>query len=195
MRGFKMGTENILNNSIKKINNSSKILVVGTSGSGKTTLARQLASKFQLNDIELDALFWKENWTQSEQTEFREAILTAQSVKSGFVIHGNYNKVRDLTWGKVDIVIWLDYPKRIVMWRVIIRSIKRILKSEELWAKNKESIKKTFFTKESIILWAWQTYDLRKKQYLEFIEKNEYPDVEIVRFHSPRDCEKFLNSI
>lgn len=190
-----MGTVNLINNLSKKISNDSKILVVGTSGSGKTTLAKQLSYKLQLNDIELDALFWKENWTQSEQTEFREAILTAQSVKSGFVIHGNYNKVRDLTWGKVDIVIWLDYPKRIVMWRVIIRSIKRILKSEELWAKNKESIKKTFFTKESIILWAWQTYDLRKKQYLEIIEKNEYPDVEIVRFQSPRDCEKFLNSL
>jgi len=56
---------------------TSKILVVGTSGSGKTTLARKLSKILHIKDIELDALFWKENWVQSEQEEFREKIQNA----------------------------------------------------------------------------------------------------------------------
>lgn len=66
-----------------KLDSHSKILVVGTSGSGKSTLAKSLAKKLQINDIELDALFWKENWTQSDQDEFRTKISSSMSTSSG----------------------------------------------------------------------------------------------------------------
>ncbi len=133
--------------------NNSKILIVGTSGSGKSTLARKLSKKIGIPDIELDALFWKENWTQSEPDEFRKKISDGISANYGFVIHGNYNKVRDLTWGNVDHVIWLDYSFRLVMWRVLKRSIVRVIRKESLWAGNRESFQKTFLSKDSIILW------------------------------------------
>lgn len=175
-----------------KFNSNSKILVVGTSGSGKSTLARLLANKFEIQNIELDALFWKENWTQSEPEEFRSKITHAMSQQSGYIIHGNYNKVRDLTWGNVDIVIWLDYSLSLVMWRVIKRSLIRIIKNESLWAGNKESIKKTFFSKDSIILWAWQTYSLRKKQYQEQATNSAY---KIIRFSNPSQASNFFKSI
>jgi hypothetical protein len=79
------------------------------------------------------------------------------------------------------------------MWRVIVRSVGRIVKNEELWSKNKETIRKTFFSKDSIILWSWQTYALRKKQYLEIIEKKEFTHAEVLRFQTPRECENFLS--
>lgn len=177
-----------------KLDSHSKILIVGTSGSGKSTLAKSLAKKLQINDIELDALFWKENWSQSDQDEFRTKISNAMSTSSGWVIHGNYNKVRDLTWGNSKIIIWLDYPKSIVMWRVFKRSLLRIIKNELLWAGNKESFKKTFFSQESIILWAWQTYSLRKKQYNDLINDPQYKHIQIIQFKKPADAESFLNS-
>ena len=55
----------------------SRILVVGTSGSGKSTFAGNLSRIFGLKDIELDALFWKANWTQSDPEEFRDKIARA----------------------------------------------------------------------------------------------------------------------
>lgn len=176
-------------------NKSSKILVVGTSGSGKSTLARDLSKKIGVSDIELDQLFWKANWTQSEPEEFRQKIMNAISNGNGFVIHGNYNKVRDLTWGNSNIVIWLDYTRSIVMWRVFKRSVLRILKNEKLWAGNKESLRKTFFSKDSIILWAWNTYDLRRQQYEELIKNSEFKNLKIIRFQHPSEAEKFIKSI
>lgn len=173
-----------------KLTQTSKILIIGTSGSGKSTLARKLALKLGVPDIELDALFWKENWQPSEPEEFRTKIKGALNQSQGFVIHGNYNKVRDLTWGNSQLVIWLDYPKSLVMYRVLKRSILRILKQETLWAGNKESIKKTFFSKDSILLWAWQTYALRKKQYEELARLPEYQNVTLLRFKSPREAEE-----
>lgn len=168
----------------------SKILIIGTSGSGKSTLARQLCKTYHLKDIELDALHWKPNWTETPLDEFRIKITEAiQKSPHGFVIHGNYNKVRDLTWQNSDTIIWLDYPKSLVMYRVIKRSLLRILKNETLWGTNKESFIQNFFTKDSIILWAWNTYEIRKKQYEALIENPEYINKKIIRIKSQKELD------
>ncbi|MEQ1723665.1 MAG: adenylate kinase [Pseudobdellovibrio sp.] len=176
-------------------NKESKVFVVGTSGSGKSTFARTLSQKIGVVDIELDQLFWKANWTESEPEEFRAKISKAISDNKGWVMHGNYNKVRDLTWGNTETLIWLDYSKTVVMYRVIKRSLKRIFTQEELWAGNKESIKKTFFSKQSIILWSWQTYATRKTQYLKFMQDPDFKHIKVIRFTNPSEAEIFLSSV
>ena len=53
-----------------------RIMVVGTSGSGKTTLADTLSERLGLPRIELDALFWEENWSADRvrfERDLREA--------------------------------------------------------------------------------------------------------------------------
>lgn len=168
-------------------------MIVGTSGSGKSTLARKLSKSLKINDIELDGLYWLPHWTESALPEFRSKILSEMNKSTGFVIHGNYNKVRDITWKNSEIVIWLDYPKYIVMWRVLRRSILRLLKNETLWAGNKESFKKTFLSKDSIILWAWNTYELRRKQYEHLIVEPEYKHIKVFRINSPKELKSFLS--
>ena len=145
----------------EELNSNSKILVVGTSGSGKTTLAGKLSKVLSIKDIELDALHWKGNWTPSNPEEFREKLLNAIKNENGYVIHGNYGKVKDLTWGNVDTVIWLDYSRFVVMWRVLKRTITRIITKEELWAGNRETFKNSFLAKDAIVFWAWNTYKKR----------------------------------
>lgn len=174
------------------LSSKSRILVVGTSGSGKSTLARELALKLQIDDIELDALFWKENWTQSSREEFREKVKNSIEKSSGWIMHGNYSSIRDLSWGKSDTVIWLDYSLSLVMWRVIKRSLLRIIYKESLWAENKESFKKTFFSKDSIILWAWQTYPLRKKQYTELMNDSQFKHIQMIRLKKPIEAQSLL---
>jgi len=39
-----------------------RINVVGTSGVGKSTLARHLAGRLAVPYIEMDRLYWRENW-------------------------------------------------------------------------------------------------------------------------------------
>lgn len=173
-------------------NQNSKILVIGTSGSGKSTLARHLAKRLHVQDLELDALFWQPGWRETPTEQFRNKISTAIASSDGFVLHGNYNKVRDVTWKHSETVIWLDYPRTLVMWRVLKRSVLRMLKREELWAGNKESFRKTFLSKDSIILWAWNTYDLRKKQYEALIREPEYGHVTVIRLTSQKRLDQFL---
>ena len=181
------------------LDRTSRILVIGTSGSGKTTLAEKLSARLGIKNIELDALFWKENWTQSSTEEFRRKISDSikDSIKEtrGYVLHGNYNKVQDLTWGNVDTVIWLDYSRMIVMWRVIKRTIGRILSKEELWAGNRETFRKSFLEKDSIVLWAWNTYGKRKKQYSMMVNENPYKINKFIIMRNPKEANAFLQRI
>jgi len=55
-----------------KLSSNSRVIIVGTSGAGKTTLARKLSSNFDLTDIELDALFWDSNWTETAPEIFQK---------------------------------------------------------------------------------------------------------------------------
>jgi len=178
-----------------KLDEHSKILVVGTSGSGKSTLAKNISNILGIKDIELDALFWKENWQESSNDDFRDKIMQSIKGTSGYVLHGNYNKVKDLTWGNADTVIWLDYSLFIVMWRVIKRTFVRIITQEELWAGNKETLKKSFFDKDSIILWAWNTYSKRKAQYKEMIKENPYKIKTYIVLKSPKEAKEFIKEL
>ncbi|MBA2264217.1 MAG: hypothetical protein H0W10_06125 [Chloroflexi bacterium] len=97
-----------------------RINVVGTSCSGKTTLARAIAARLELEHIELDALFWGPDWTPVPEPIFRECVDNAVSADE-WVIDGGYSPVRDLTWSRVDTVVWLDYPMPLVIgrWRPV----------------------------------------------------------------------------
>jgi adenylate kinase family enzyme len=169
-------------------------LVVGTSGSGKSVLAGRLAARFGLTDIELDALFWGPGWTEAEQPVFRGRIESAMARGEGWVVHGNYSKVQDLTWGRADTVIWLDYALPVVLWRVTRRSVGRILKRKKLWGGNRESARMVFFSRDSIILWALQTYGSNKRQYEKLIRDNAYPHLRILRLKRPREAAELLAS-
>ena len=151
-----------------------------------------MASRLGLTDIELDALFWGPDWTEAPQPVFRGRIESAMAGGEGWVVHGNYNKVRDLTWGRADTLIWLDYSLPVVLWRVTKRSVFRIFKGEKLWSGNRESVRKVFFSRDSIILWALQTYSSIKRQYEALIRDKTYAQLRIVRFKSPKEASEFL---
>jgi len=177
------------------LDGNSKILIVGTSGSGKTTLAGKLSRALGVRDIELDALYWKENWAQSDQEEFREKIASALKGQRGYVIHGNYGKVQDLTWGNVDTVIWLDYSRLVIMWRVIKRTLRRIITQEELWAGNRETFRNSFLAKDAIVFWAWNTYGRRKEQYTAMLKENPYGIREFLVLRRPREADELLRNL
>jgi adenylate kinase family enzyme len=48
-----------------------RVVVVGVTSSGKSTLAENLAKRFDLNYIELDALYWEPNWRSAPLEVFR----------------------------------------------------------------------------------------------------------------------------
>ena len=99
-----------------------RLVIVGVEGSGKTTLARHLAERLSLPHVELDALYWDANWTRVSPHLFRERVAQTLDAER-WVTDGNYDAVRDLVWGRADTVVWLDYPLRVIVPRLVWRSV------------------------------------------------------------------------
>ena len=95
-----------------------RIFIMGSSGAGKTRLARVLADRLRLPHLEVDSLRHQANWQQLPDAEFRELVDDFSSAEA-WVVDGNYAVVRESLLSRATDVILLDYPKRIVMWRLL----------------------------------------------------------------------------
>lgn len=172
----------------------SHIHVTGTSGSGKTTFAARLAGVLGVPHIELDALSWGPNWTEVPNEVFLPRVEQATAAPA-WVLDGNYSRAKSIYWPRVHTSIFLDYPRWLVMWRVITRTLRRTLTREELWQGNRERLSNALFSKESIIRWSWNTYTRRRAQVAAAEQDPANAGVRFMRFKSPRNAEEFIQSL
>ena len=166
--------------------NPQRILVVGPTGSGKTTVARYLSERYQVPHVELDALHWGPNWTIQE--DFLEEVDRAIA-ESEWVIEGGYVTPIRGAWPHADLVVWLDYPFPTILYQLLKRTFVRRWRSERIFNDNRESLRTTFFSRNSLILWLFQTYDKRKRLFAELAE--EHPEVRVERLTSRRQISIF----
>ncbi|MBC7220986.1 AAA family ATPase [Candidatus Bipolaricaulota bacterium] len=169
-----------------------RIRVVGTSGSGKTTAGRAIAGRLGIPFSELDARAWLSGWTNRPLAELRE-LADERTRGPAWVVDGNYSKVRDLVWGRADTVVWLDYPFRRVFGQLLRRTLRRALRREELWNGNRGSLRMSFFSRESILLWAMRTYPRRTREYPELLARPEHAHLRVIRLRSPAETRRWLD--
>lgn len=173
-----------------------RIIIVGTTSSGKSTLAEQLANIFEYDFIELDAFHWEPNWQEAPLEVFRERVDKATN-SPGWVVAGNYQKVRNIIWKKAEIVIWLDYPLAIVFWQLTRRTFKRWWTQELLWGTNRENLWTHFklWSEKSLFHWLFKTYWRRKREYPVLFSLPEHHHLEIIHFKHPRETETWLEKL
>jgi adenylate kinase family enzyme len=171
-----------------------RIAVVGTSGSGKTTLARRLAERLGCDHVELDSLYWGPGWTPVPRDLFRERVTEALDGET-WTTDGNYGSVRDIVWWRADTVVWLDYSLAVVMGRVTWRTIRRSALREELWSGNRERIGTALLSRDSIILWAFNSYRRRKREYPVLFGQPEYAHLRVVHLASPGAADAWFESL
>lgn len=170
-----------------------RINVIGTSCSGKTTLARTIAARLDLPYVELDALFWGPDWTPVSDELFRERV-TGAAAGEQWVIDGSYSKIRPITWGRADTIVWLDYPMPLVLGRWARRTIRRIRSGEEFWpgTGNRESIGNAF-RRGGLLWWILRTHRSRRARTLASLR--ERPSLDFVRLRSPAETDAWLRSL
>lgn len=168
-----------------------RTLVIGTSCSGKSTFARRLAATRSLVHVELDALFWGPNWTPQPTERFRTAAAQA-AANDAWVIEGNYSGVRDVLWPRATTVIWLNYALPTVLFRGLRRTAKRGFTREELWHGNRESLRRSFLSRESILVWILTTHGRRNREFSRLRRENAYPQLEWIEMRHPREADAYL---
>ena len=171
-----------------------RVAVVGTSCCGKTTFARRLAGLLDQPHVELDALHWGPNWTPRAPAEF-SALVTGAIASERWVVDGNYSVVRGLVWSRASSIVWLNYSFPLVFGRALRRTIRRALRREELFAGNRETLRGSFFSRESILWWIITTHRRRRRRYRELLASDAMRAVSVHEFVRPIHAENFLLSI
>jgi adenylate kinase family enzyme len=100
-----------------------RISVVGATGSGKTTLARELAERLNLPYCELDRMRQAVAEGSSGQSFHSQVADLARGEQ--WIIDGHYRDVRHLIWSRAQVVVWLNYPMRLVAVRVLKRFLRK----------------------------------------------------------------------
>ena len=172
----------------------SRIVVVGTSCAGKSTLAQQLAERLASPHIELDALYWLADWQPRDRSDFR-ARVSAVLAQDCWVIDGNYGSVRELVWPRATAVLWLNYGFGGIFWRALRRTTRRVLFREQLYSGNRETARKAFFSRDSIIWWVATSYHQRRKEYRRLFDGEDYSHLAKIEFRHPSETLRFLEQI
>ncbi|MGP2439608.1 adenylate kinase [Streptomyces sp. JW3] len=170
-----------------------RILVVGVTGAGKSTLAHALSSHLGLSYHEMDALYFNgPNWAINDKLTEDVSRLTA--APRWIIDSLGYPEVRDLLWDRADTVIWLDYPKRVIMPRVLRRSIRRTVTREVLFGGNRETWT-DWLSREHPVWWAWSQHGARSREVGRRVRDPRFAPLSTFRFCHPRDTAAWLASL
>lgn len=168
-----------------------RVLVAGSSGAGKSTVARAVAGKLNLPYSELDALHHGPNWTPRQ--EFR-ADVERLAAREAWVTEWQYTRVKTLLAERADTVIWLDYVRPLVLWRVVKRTIMRKVRNEELWNGNREpSLFHSFMHPDGVVPWAMRTHS-RNAREVELLVI-EQPRLRVIRLRNPQQATAWLRAL
>ena len=134
-----MNTPTAFERSSGEIKLGRRICIYGRGG--KTSLSRALGDLTGLPVIELDAVFWLPNWIERDSDEMLELVRgRIEESSDGWIIDGNYSKIRPHILPMADTVIWLNLPTWSVTLRIIKRTIFNLLRRRRICGDNYESI-------------------------------------------------------
>ena len=165
-----------------------RVTVNGTSGAGKTTLARRIADLLGLPHTEMDSLFHGPGWTRLPDFAAKVDVFTSEP---RWVCEYQYDEVRPMIAARADLLVWLDLPVALAMWRVCRRTVSRRLRRAELWNGNREGpLLGLLGDPEHVVRYAWSTrHDAAARVDAVRAQRPELP---VVRLASPRQVERWL---
>jgi adenylate kinase family enzyme len=168
-----------------------RVAIVATAtGSGKTSFGRALARALDVPFVELDAIHWQAGWRELDAVELRRRV---DPIVAGdaWVIDGAYRgKLGDLVLEHADTIVWIDLPRRVWLPRLLRRTLLRVVRRDELWNGNRESLRNVLFGRESLVAYALRTEPRRRHRY-----PRELARFRVARLRSQSEVDAFLRSV
>jgi adenylate kinase family enzyme len=165
-----------------------RIAITGPSGSGKTTLAKELADLLDVALVEIDALHHGPNWESCGAEVLAERVSAATAGEAWVADSTYHGMLGRLVVDRADVLVWLDLPVPLVMWRLLKRTHVRSRDQVVLWNGNVEP-----GWRESWRYLIWPAF-MRAFENRRAFPKL-YADVNVRRLRSDADVRAFVQSI
>ena len=165
-----------------------KVAVIGTASScGKTTVGRRLASRLDVPFVELDALNHGPGWTEATAEELCAKVEPILATDAWVIDGGYHGKLGTAVLDAADTVVWLDLPRRVWLPRLLRRTALRIMRREELWNGNRETVRGALWGRDALIPYALRGVRRRRREYPERLAA-----CDVVRLRTQREVERWL---
>ncbi len=165
-----------------------RILTYGVTGSGKTAFAKRISAATGIPWHSVDDLTWEPDWVAVPDDEQRRRI---EAICAGdqWILDTAYGKWLDIPLARVELIVALDFPRWLSLFRLIRRTIARAVDGRPLCNGNHESFRH-MFSRDSIILWHFKSFS-RKRRRIRAWEADP-PAARVVRLTSPRQADDWL---
>ncbi len=168
-----------------------RVVVAGVSGTGKTTAAARIAEVLGSEHIEIDALFHGENWVPRPTFAADVDAFTSQET---WVTEWQYSSARPLLAARADLMVWLDLPFRVTLWRLVRRTLRRRFSRQTLWNGNREAPLHTFFTDpDHVVRWAITTRHRLRTAVPD--AATAHPGLVVVRLRTQREVDTWVTRL
>lgn len=169
-----------------------RVLVVGSTGAGKTTAARAIAALITAPFHEMDALAIGPEW--STPPDFAETVEKLLAEPTWVFDSYGYDEVRDAMWAAADTVVWLDYPARIVLARVLRRSIVRTVSRVAVFGGNRETWR-GWLSLDHPVWWSMRILRRRRAYLAARTQAARSRHLTTVRLTRPREFDRWLAAL
>lgn len=165
-----------------------RILVYGVTGSGKTWLAERISAATGIPWHAVDDLTWEPGWVPVPEDEQRRRIDTICAGER-WVLDAAYGTWLDIPLARAELIVALDFPRWLSLWRLIRRSLARAVDGRPICNGNRESFRH-LLSPDSIVVWHFKSFS-RKRTRMRAWELD--PGVPaVLRFTSPRPVKEWL---
>lgn len=161
-----------------------KILIVGIVASGKSTFSKKLALFLDINCYELDQIVHKEiNGVRKKLNSFDQMEIINKIDDLGeWIFEGVHRESYKELYNKADLIIFLDMPLYLRVFRIFLRIIKQNLKIEKC------HYKPNFQMLKWMIKWT-KDFEKDRAEYNLFL--NNYLE-KLVIINNKRELNKYL---
>jgi hypothetical protein len=167
-----------------------RVVLVSCAGSGKTTLAHALAAPLGARHIRRDAL------GDDEAPGFATQVAAAvDAAGRRWVFDGAPYNAEMAVYPHADTVVALDYPRRIVLRRVLTRSLRLWLTRRSDGAHTSTAPPWRWWSPTHPVGWAVRTHAARHAEIAELFVRPELSHTRRLRFTSPRQAAAWLASL
>lgn len=178
------------------LRSAQRVLVYGVAGAGKTFTAARISEALSLPLHKVDEeIGWLSAsvhgpWQLRPQPEIRHKFSQLAQTER-WILDGAYeSSIPDVT-RRSDVIICLDYPRWLILYRITKRTLLRVIRREDICNGNRETLRNVLSRQSPII------YVMRKFQGQRDLMRSwaGSPDLNTIVLRQPRSLARLLESL